>query len=281
MIVLPAPSSTHPGEGLASLDRVDSISVGLSMAITVSDATGGSPVEIHRRRQERLLAYFRENVPDPSAVRLYGGRIVQDRQQEERQAIRNERLGVVAGRRLSTSYPKDIENLLPTRLGNALRAAEDRAGQRYGLDTIVSWPRLYPHLSNSLTGTVNDLRDQFDAAARLCVVLLLATLISAALLVTHGWWLLVPVSTAFLSWVAYRAAVRAATAYGGQLLVAFDLHRFDMLRGLHLPLPPDAKTERKDNERLTTFLELAPEIFSLSVGRPVPARRTTPRAGRG
>jgi hypothetical protein len=170
----------------------------------VGSALGSIGIEIHRRRQERLLAYFKETVPDPSALRSYGGRIVQDRQQQERQATRNERLGLVAGRQLSTSYPKETENLLPTKLGNALRAAEDRAGQRYGLDTIASWPRLYPHLSNSLTGTVDDLRDQFDAAARLCVVLLLATLLSAALLATHGWWLLVPASTAFLSWVAYR-----------------------------------------------------------------------------
>jgi hypothetical protein len=59
-----------------------------------------------------------------------------------------------------------------------------------------------------------------------------------------------------------------------------------MLRGLHLPLPPDAATERKDNERLTTFLEFAPEIFSLSIGPyqhgdepPEPAEENASRRG--
>jgi hypothetical protein len=95
---------------------------------------------------------------------------------------------------------------------------------------------------------------------------LLATLISAPVLAIHGWWLLVPTSTAVLSWVAYRAAVRAATSYGQQLHVAFDLHRFNMLRGLHLPLPPDLESEIIFNDRLTTFLSHSPGEPSVSIG---------------
>ena len=41
---------------------------------------------------------------------------------------------------LCTVYP-DEKRLLPTRLGNILRAAEDSAGGRYGLDTVAVWPR--------------------------------------------------------------------------------------------------------------------------------------------
>jgi hypothetical protein len=232
----------------------------------VGSAVASIGMEMHRRRQERLVAYFNEELPDPFAVRSSGGRIVRDVHRENRQAVQYERLGQLAARRLPTEYPRATENLLPTKLGNALRAAEDRAGQRYGLDTIAVWPRLHPHLPSPFAGAVNDLRDQFDAAARICVVLLLATLVSTLLLVTHGWWLLVPASTAFLSWVAYRAAVRAAVAYGAQLQVAFDLHRFDMLRGLHLPLPADPERERPYNEQLTAFFELSPEDFTLSIG---------------
>jgi hypothetical protein len=51
------------------------------------------------------------------------------------------------------------------------------------------------------------------------------------------------VLTAVSSWVAHQAAVRAAIAYGHQLHVAFDLHRFDLLRGLHYPLPADPTQE--------------------------------------
>jgi len=44
--------------------------------------------------------------------------------------------------RLVRFFPNE-ERLLPTSLGNVLRAAEDRAGARYGLDAVVVWPRLY------------------------------------------------------------------------------------------------------------------------------------------
>jgi len=166
---------------------------------------------------------------------------------------RAERRSALAAVKLE-AYPREA-NLLPTRLGNALRAAEDRAGQRYGLDTITAWPRLYPHLSPSLADALEALRDRLDLTARLAASLLLATVASTVLLVRYGWWLLVPLITATLSWMSYRAAVRAAVAYGAQLQVAFDLHRFDMLRGLHIPLPETPETELALNERLSEFFQ--------------------------
>jgi hypothetical protein len=151
------------------------------------------------------------------------------------------------------AYP-DASLLLPTRLGNALRAAEAQAGQRYGLETVTVWPRLHVVLSDRMEETLADLRDQLDIAARLCAVLLLATLISAGLLFPYGWWLLVPAATALLAWLAYQAAVQAAISYGEQIYVAFDLHRFDMLRGLHLPLPRNPREELEFNQQLSEFL---------------------------
>jgi hypothetical protein len=176
---------------------------------------------------------------------------------------RAERRSALAAVKLE-AYPHEA-NLLPTRLGNALRAAEDRAGQRYGLDTITAWPRLYPHLSSSLADTLDVLRDRLDLAARLAAALLLATVASTAILVRHGWWLLVPLITAILSWISYRAAVRAAVAYGSELQVAFDLHRFDMLQGLHLPLPDSPETELALNERLTDLFQHGGSAVELGI----------------
>ncbi len=152
-----------------------------------------------------------------------------------------------------TYYPRNPANLLPTRLGNALRAAEDCAGQRYGLDTNACMPRLYPHLSERLTQVLNDRRNQLDVAVRLCAVLLLATVISTPMLMGDGWWLTVPAATGLLAWVAYRGAVHAAVSYGQALYVAFDLHRFDMVRGLHYS-PPPRERERAFNSELSAFL---------------------------
>jgi hypothetical protein len=188
-------------------------------------------VELHRRRLDRLRSI---QVSDPSDQRL-----------------------LIALERLA-AYPAE-DRLLPTRLGNTLRAAEDEAGQRYGLATVTMWPRLYPYLTERFAQVVDDARNQLDLTVRLCAVLALASLISAVLLVAHGPWLVVPAVTGLLAWVAYRAAVRSAANYGETLQQAFDLHRFDMLRGLHYPLPTNPVEEWAFNQRLSQFFAQGPD----------------------
>jgi uncharacterized membrane protein YhaH (DUF805 family) len=196
---------------------------------------------IQRKRLERLKKAFYDDGDTP----------------------RVERRSALAAVKLQ-AYPREA-NLLPTQLGNALRAAEDRAGQRYGLDTIAAWPRLYPCLSPPLADVLNALRDRLDLAARMAAALLLATVASAAILVRHGWWLLLPLITVMLSWIAYRAAIRAAVAYGLEIDVAFDLHRFDMLQSLHLPLPDNPESELRFNGRLTDFLQGGASAVELGI----------------
>ncbi len=47
-------------------------------------------------------------------------------------------------------YPPRADRILPTRLGNVLRAAEDYSMSRYGLDGVFWWPRLEPLLPQPL-----------------------------------------------------------------------------------------------------------------------------------
>jgi hypothetical protein len=201
-------------------------------------------VRLHRRRMNRLLEI---------AYRTTA-------------TTRDEAVQRVARRRLESGYPPDEERLLPTRLGNALRAFEDQVGQRYGLETVVVFPRLTPYLSDPVRAALDDLRDQLDIAARLCVTLLLATVLSGVLLLAHGWWLVLPATTALLAWVAYRSAIQAAVAYGEEVAVAFDLHRFEMLRGLHFALPDAAAAELTLNEQVSRFLAERRSLEDLSPG---------------
>jgi hypothetical protein len=184
-------------------------------------------VELHRRRQQRLLQVTAESGPN---TRRYQWAVGQLRM-----------------------YPIDSSHLMPTKLGNALRAAEDQAGERYGLSTVVTLPRLYPQLSGPFAQVYMDLRNQLDIAVRFCATLLLATVICAVLLREHGWWLALPAATALLSWMAYRASVRAGAAYGQGLYIAFDLFRFDLLQALHYPLPVDPVQEKRFNSALSKF----------------------------
>jgi hypothetical protein len=156
--------------------------------------------------------------------------------------------------RLRRLFGSDPDWLLPTRLGNALRAAETRAGEPYGLDAVVAWPRLYPLLPDGVRALVDDQRDALDLAARFCVIFATAAAVSLALLATHGWWLLVPAACLLLAWLSYRGAIAAAIAYGEGIRAAIDLHRFDLLGALHLPLPATLEQERAVNEQLSLFL---------------------------
>jgi hypothetical protein len=217
----------------------------------VARAVGAIGREIHRRRRERLETTIRRqqrsriegegDVPTeagqaPMAGRPHGARI-----------------------QLAT-YPAE-NRLLPTRLGNVLRSTEDRAGQRYNLDTVIMWPRLYSYVSGPLAQALAEDRRQLDASLRLSAVLLLATFISAAILLTDGFWLIIPGSTALLSWMAYQAAVRTALKYGQSIYVAFDAYRFDMLRGLHYPLPATLKDELDFNKQLVQFFDTKRPLY--------------------
>jgi hypothetical protein len=169
---------------------------------------------------------------------------------------------VAASRRLERSFPPENE-LLPTQLGNVLRAGETRAGGRYGLLTVVAWPRLYPLLPTSTAAIVDDQRDQLDLAARFCAFCLLGAAVSLGLLATHGTWLVVPAAALVLAWICYRAAIAAALQYAVGLETAFDLHRVELLRALHLRLPADYDSELKTNEALSTFLLQGPSFARL------------------
>jgi len=145
-------------------------------------------------------------------------------------------------------------DLLPTALGNTLRAAERSAGRLYGMDAVVLWPRLYPVMGDRQRAVVEDRRDQLDLAARLSATLAVLALVTAGLLWRYPVWWLVPLAALGLSLLSYRAAVAAAVAYGESLHVTFDLHRFDLVAALHLPLPADNETEIRQNAQLSSWL---------------------------
>jgi len=147
--------------------------------------------------------------------------------------------------------------LLPTALGNSLRAMEERAGLPYGMDALVAWPRLYYALPEATLKLVAEGRNQLDTAARLCLSLALSAMVSSGLLLRHRWWLLAPLAMILLAGVAYRAAVAAAGVYGSAVCAAFDVHRLSLLQMMRIDLPPTLSAERKINATLNALWKRA------------------------
>lgn len=151
-------------------------------------------------------------------------------------------------REIVLGYPPGDTQLMPTALGNRLRAAEEAPRQRYGLDTVVVWPHLWLLLPKEVQEALGEARAQLDGAVRLVMwgTLSLVWLVWA-------WWVVIPALVLIL--VAYLRAVDVAEVYGALLRAAFDLHRLKLYEALRWPLPETSGTaERAAGERLTMFL---------------------------
>jgi hypothetical protein len=159
-----------------------------------------------------------------------------------------------AGLRRAAEYPPDAARILPTRLGNALRAFEDTAGEYYGLVTVATWPHLYLVLPESAVGVVEDARNALDSMCRYCITLAVVTPIVAVVLEPQRAVVLLALVPAALAWLSYRAAVSAAIAYGRVVQVMYDLHRFELYTALRLPLPASQDAERAQNARISKWL---------------------------
>lgn len=160
---------------------------------------------------------------------------------------------LVAAWELSRRFPPEESALLPTALGNVLRATEWTAGAPYGADTVAWWPRLYPVLGDRMREIIDDRRTQLDLACRLSASAAVSGVVSVGVLLGDGWWFALALVPFALAAVAYRAGISAALAYGETVRSAFDLHRFDALAALHLALPSDPDTEVVFNRRLSRF----------------------------
>jgi hypothetical protein len=152
-------------------------------------------------------------------------------------------------------YPADPAEIMPTMLGNVLRSAERRAGERYNLPTVQALPRLHAQLSDRMTAAYDAAVDTLDAAATMAV----AAAITATLALAAFWddpalrW--VPGALAAMTLMSYRGAIIAAAQHGTFMDIAFDLHRFDLIKALHLDLPDNTEQEDELGETLTEFLE--------------------------
>ncbi|MEU7616493.1 hypothetical protein AB0B27_10385, partial [Micromonospora rifamycinica] len=148
---------------------------------------------------------------------------------------------------LFLGYPRRADRVLPTRLGNTLRAAEEHA-DRYGLDGVAAWPRLYVVLPEQFVAAFSAAATGLEAAVTISVLgagfALLGGGLAAAVLPWYGALACVwgGIGVALLG---YRAAARAAVPYAQLVRTAFDVHRFALLEAMRLELPPSFGAERE------------------------------------
>jgi hypothetical protein len=163
----------------------------------------------------------------------------------ENPALATRQSAHVAAQRLQDLYPTDVRDVMPTRLGNVLRAAEKRAGGSLKLDVIAFAPHLMMVAPRPHAEYVNDQRTALDLALRTCLVCILGFAASLLYLWSHGLWLLVTLIPLGLAWLCYLGAVTTAREYGAALRLLVDLNRFAMYEQMRLPMPQTTDAERR------------------------------------
>ncbi|MFF3859479.1 hypothetical protein [Streptomyces sp. NPDC002209] len=150
----------------------------------------------------RLRAWWLWSAAQPSAPGAGGAqqerqrrldsvlRAFADRVARAERAVEAERAELLA--QLAV-YPADRSLIMPTRLGNVVRAAEGYGAERYGVDTVLVWPRLHPLLPDAAVKAETDARTVLDLLLNVCLSVVLFGLPLSALLAFGGahplpWW---------------------------------------------------------------------------------------------
>ncbi|MEH2214062.1 hypothetical protein [Nostoc sp.] len=167
---------------------------------------------------------------------------------KEKQVITNEELEeyvTLDGQLMQ--FPSQFNRLMPTKLGNILRAAESRPYDKYGLDAVICWSRLWLVLPDGVKKELQEARSSLNTAARFWLWSLLFIV-----WIVWAWW---AVPAALLGLIfAYYWTVDAAGVYCSLLESAFDLYRLELYKSLRWPIPINPKQEQESGKQLTIYL---------------------------
>ncbi len=139
------------------------------------------------------------------------------------------------------------ELMMPTTLGNILRTGETLPRQKYGLDAVVCWSRLWLVLPETARAELTATRQQLNQLASWWSWGLLSLM----------WMYWLPVSgilSVVWMWLAYRLMLPVARTYADWIEGVFDLYRWELYKHLHLSLPGSSAKEVELGEQLTKLI---------------------------
>lgn len=170
-------------------------------------------------------------------------------------------------------FPLSRNEVMPTRLGNILRACEVYPDDRYGAPGLLVWPRLYAQLPDAMIALIGDSRSALE------FLLVLAALASGFaggsgvyLLVIGGpvWlYLACVLGSSAIAVLAYSASLAAARTYAEYVRTAYDLYRSKVIETMNLPRPANLAAELATWEAVQALL-VQNEPWTASFSYPPP-----------
>ena len=135
---------------------------------------------------------------------------------------------------LTLNYPTESEFIMPTRLGNILKAAELYPWIRYDIDAVAIWPRLFQLLTKEQAQGIVSLKNDMVLLLSLSWISYLSSLVWIVL----NWFLIswfvtiVVILSGLFGYLFYRLSLVPALNYGLMIRVMFDLYRVPLLKAL-------------------------------------------------
>ncbi|MGW7081849.1 hypothetical protein [Streptomyces sp. NPDC054866] len=145
-------------------------------------------------------------------------------------------------------HPAIRERVMPTRLGNTLRAGESRPVDKYGLDVVAVWSHLWLVLPEHARAELTAARARLDTAVGGC----LWSMTFFAFTVWTAWAALV--ATVALVWCHRCLLQERGEAFADLVESTADLYRVQLYEQLRWPLPSSPAQEQEVGRDVTTFL---------------------------
>jgi hypothetical protein len=185
---------------------------------------------------------------------------------------------------LGTRSPLSPDDLMPTQLGNVLRASEMYAYERYAIEEITIWPRLMPVLPPEIVSQIEEKNNHFMFLINSAFMAYLNALISflfgilgLPVIIFHDFlrpilprpnsflyigfdfippvgFLVISILLGSFGYMLYLIAVNVAEDFGMSICASFDLYRVNLLRQFNWPRPKTLEEERDLWRDITKFL---------------------------
>jgi hypothetical protein len=172
----------------------------------------------------------------------------------------------LAAWKLDRYFPPTGEDLLPTRVGNTIRAFERHSNVRWGLDSVTIWPRIEALLSADERELLADSKVNFYLFVNTAIA---AFVVGACLVVDQSlnapqpasFWLLYAIPFV-LAYVVYRLAIDPAAQWGDVVRSSIDLHRLELYEKLGVRAPTSFSDERELALRVNQVLLYGEPLLS-------------------
>lgn len=158
--------------------------------------------------------------------------------------------------------PATSDEIMPSAIGNCIRASERYSNERYKADAIYMWPRLYPLIPREFGADFERYVINYQFLLVVSFLSALSGVLGSAYVLLRDvgdgapsrlLFIILSLGAPMIAWLSYRLALPSAISYGEQMRVAFDLYRHLLLKQVEWTGNPELTTERQRFTALQRF----------------------------